>query len=56
MLVISMTAAALRLLYLLRGVRYDEAATYLLFASRPLYVALSWYPAPNHPSIRYLFT
>ena len=38
----------LRVLELFRPVRYDEAYTYLVFARHPLYVALSYYPAPNN--------
>jgi hypothetical protein len=38
----------LRLRHLGRPVRFDEAWTYIDFASRPLVLALSRYPAPNN--------
>ncbi len=41
-------ALGLRLQFLNQPIRGDEAATYLYFASRPLYIALSYYPVPNN--------
>lgn len=41
-------AVGLRLLFLNQPIRTDEAVTYLRFASRPLYLALSDYAAPNN--------
>jgi hypothetical protein len=38
----------LRLWHIRRGIHYDEAATYLFFASQPLYRALSNYSYPNN--------
>lgn len=40
--------AAIRLRYLMQPMRYDEAATLLEYASRPFYIALSNYSAPNN--------
>lgn len=40
--------AAVRYRYLFLPMRIDEAETYLSYASRPLYIGLSWYPAPNN--------
>jgi hypothetical protein len=42
------TGIVLRVWHLNRAVRYDEAWTYLNFASRPLLVGLSNYQAPNN--------
>lgn len=38
----------LRFNYIHQPIRYDEATTYLLFASKPIYFGLSVYPAPNN--------
>jgi dolichyl-phosphate-mannose-protein mannosyltransferase len=40
--------SGLRLAYLTQTLRYDEAATYLRFASRPLWLAISDYSYPNN--------
>jgi hypothetical protein len=45
----------LRFVHLSRPVRYDEAATYTAFASRPLYLALSLYPYPNNHLLNTFF-
>jgi len=42
------TGLLLRVAYLFQPMRYDEANTYLQFASQPWYVALTTYPAPNN--------
>lgn len=47
-LTISAIGVFLRLWHLHRAIRYDEAATYLNFVSRPLYRALSNYSYPNN--------
>lgn len=39
---------ALRVLHLSQPIRYDEAATYLSFATRPLYLLVSDYSYPNN--------
>jgi len=38
----------LRLYFLNREIRYDEACTYLRFASKPLWIGLSAYTVPNN--------
>ncbi|MGD8561506.1 MAG: glycosyltransferase family 39 protein [Desulfarculaceae bacterium] len=40
--------AVLRLVYINQPIRYDEALSYLNFASKPVIVGLSWYPEPNN--------
>jgi len=45
----------LRLDFLWQPVRYDEAYTYLRFASKPLYIALSDYGEPNNHLLNTLF-
>jgi hypothetical protein len=47
-LTICAIGVSLRLWHLGRAIRYDEAATYLNFVSRPLYRALSNYSYPNN--------
>jgi 4-amino-4-deoxy-L-arabinose transferase-like glycosyltransferase len=37
-----------RIYFLNRPMRFDEADSFLTFASRPLYVAISWYSEPNN--------
>jgi hypothetical protein len=41
-------AAALRIPLLTQPMRYDEAITFVEYASRPFYVALSFYNTPNN--------
>jgi hypothetical protein len=41
-------AAVLRIPFLSQPMRYDEAITFLEYASRPFYVALSFYNTPNN--------
>jgi len=41
-------AALLRIPFLSQPMRYDEAVTFLEYASRPFYVALSFYSTPNN--------
>jgi hypothetical protein len=41
-------AAVLRIPFLSQPMRYDEAITFLEYASRPFYVALSFYSTPNN--------
>lgn len=45
---IVVTAAALRVAFLFQPMRYDEAFTYLAFASKPWYVGLAYYEPNNH--------
>ncbi len=45
---IIMVAIGLRLAFITQPIRTDEALTYLQFASKPLYIALSDYAAPNN--------
>ena len=40
--------AVLRMRFLFGPVGFDEADTFVSYASRPLYLGLSWYPAPNN--------
>ena len=40
--------AFLRIHFLFQPVGFDEADTITSYASRPLYLALSWYPVPNN--------
>jgi hypothetical protein len=46
--VIVVTAVLLRLDFLFQPMRYDEAGTYIHYASEPIYVGLSTYTAPNN--------
>ena len=39
---------AFRVRFLFRPIRFDEADSFITFASRPLYIGLSWYPEPNN--------
>ena len=51
LLALTLIAAAIRLVYLSRPMRSDEAITYLMYASRPFYralVSVPYYPN-NHP-------
>lgn len=45
---ICVLAAALRARFLFDTVGFDEADTFVSYASRPLYIGLSWYPQPNN--------
>src|ERR1700719_554220 len=47
-LAVFLVGFVLRLRELFRPVRYDEAYTYVTFAMHPLYIGLSYYPAPNN--------
>ncbi len=47
-LTVFLLGSTLRVIELFRPVRYDEAYTYLNFAMRPLYQALSDYSVPNN--------
>jgi len=46
--VIVLVGVALRLTTIAQPMRYDESVTFLLFASKPLGEALSYYPVPNN--------
>lgn len=46
--IVFVVGIVLRVRHLNRGVRYDEAWTYVEFASRPLIIGLSNYRAPNN--------
>lgn len=48
-------AIGLRLLFITQPIRTDEALTYLQFASKPLYLALSDYAAPNNHLLHTFF-
>ncbi len=48
LLAIGSSAIVLRLIFLWQPMRNDEALTVVEFANRPLFVALSYYPAPNN--------
>ena len=48
LLTVLAVGTGLRLRYLLQPMRYDESATFLEYASRPFYFALSNYSAPNN--------
>jgi 4-amino-4-deoxy-L-arabinose transferase-like glycosyltransferase len=39
---------AVRIRFLLRPIRFDEADSFLSFVSKPLYIGLSYYPEPNN--------
>ena len=55
LLVILLSALAVRLWFLFEPMRYDEAFTFLQFASKPLYRGLSDYSYPNnHPMHTFL--
>jgi hypothetical protein len=43
-----MFAAGLRISLLTQSIRYDEASSFLQYASHPFYAALSFYDAPNN--------
>jgi uncharacterized membrane protein len=45
---ISVVALLVRLDFLFQPMRYDESVTYVHYASRPLYVGLTTYTAPNN--------
>jgi hypothetical protein len=46
--VIIILAAAIRILYLSQPMQHDEAYTFIAFAARPLWVAISDYSLPNN--------
>ena len=46
--VLTATALAVRLSFLFQPMRYDESVTYVHYASRPWYIALTNYTAPNN--------
>jgi len=48
LLILMLAAIAVRLLFLCQPMRYDESWTFTVFASRPLFVALSNYSEPNN--------
>lgn len=48
LLALTVMGVILRVPYLSGPMRTDEAETFLSYASRPLYIGLSWYPAPNN--------
>lgn len=48
LLTLSLLGGALRYRFLFQPILSDEADTFLSYASRPLYVGLSWYSAPNN--------
>ena len=48
LLALALAAVVLRLLFLGQDMRYDEADSYLMFASRSLLYGLSDYPEPNN--------
>jgi len=48
LLTLCLLGAMLRVWFLFDPVSFDEADTLLSYASRPLYVGLSWYPQPNN--------
>ncbi|MEP6811395.1 MAG: glycosyltransferase family 39 protein [Actinomycetota bacterium] len=45
---ISVTAVVVRIDFLFQPMRYDEAVTYVHYASRPVYIGLTAYTAPNN--------
>ena len=48
LLAVVAVGAILRLIFLFQPMRYDEAFSFLFFASRPLSEGLSDYAAPNN--------
>ncbi len=48
LLLITLIGTIFRITYITEPPRYDESATYLLFASRSLFHVLAFYPAPNN--------
>lgn len=46
--VLTLAAVALRLLFLFDPIEWDEATTFIRFASRPLWFLISWYAEPNN--------
>jgi Dolichyl-phosphate-mannose-protein mannosyltransferase len=52
---ITLLGIGLRLLYINDGLEYDESFSYLFFASRPLYVGLSYYQLPNNHLLYTMF-
>jgi Dolichyl-phosphate-mannose-protein mannosyltransferase len=48
LILVFVVALAVRLRFLFEPIRYDEALTFNEFASRPLYIGLSFYPDPNN--------
>ena len=45
---ITLIAILIRVNFLFQPIRYDEAVTFMNFASKPLYIGLSSYPVPNN--------
>jgi hypothetical protein len=52
---LTLAGAALRIRFLGGPMNIDEAETFLAYASRPLYIGLSWYPAPNNHLFHTMF-
>jgi hypothetical protein len=48
LLALCLLGAVLRIRFLFQPAGFDEADTFLSYVSRPLFVALSWYPQPNN--------
>ncbi|MCP4764236.1 MAG: hypothetical protein GY870_20855 [archaeon] len=46
--IIILMAIPIRLLFLFQPIRYDEAYTFIMYASKPLYIGLSTYYLPNN--------
>jgi hypothetical protein len=46
--VLFLVGAILRVRFLFGPVGFDEASNFVWFASKPLYLGVSWYPAPNN--------
>jgi len=45
---IILLAIGIRIFFLFQPMRYDEAHTFIYYASKPLYIGLSYYSAPNN--------
>lgn len=48
LVLVTVVAVAVRLEFLFQPMRYDESVTYVHYASRPWYIALTTYTAPNN--------
>ena len=48
LVVVTLAALLVRLEFLFQPMRYDESVTYVHYASRPWYIALTTYTAPNN--------
>jgi dolichyl-phosphate-mannose-protein mannosyltransferase len=48
LVVVTLVAVVVRLEFLFQPMRYDESVTYVHYASRPWYIALTTYTAPNN--------